>query len=281
MHVRRTLLTMPALLCFSTTAVLAQGQALPTTQPAIVTIYREQVKTGRAADHERIEAGWPAAFAKAKSTGYYLAMTSLTGTPEAWFLQPYASNAAIGDEMKMINGDTALSAELARLARADAEVIDNLRIIQTRARPDLSHGAFPDLTKVRFWEVTTFRVRPGHAADFEAAAKAYGAAVDRAGTGASYRIYEVMAGLTGGNTYYVFSSVTSYAEFDAMEANGQKTWQSLTADEQATMQKFSNEALFNSETNRFALNPTMSYVAPETRATDPAFWMPKRAARRP
>lgn len=280
MRASRSLMTLSSLLCFGTSALLAQAQGLPTTQPTIVNIYREQVKVGREADHERIEAGWPAAFAKAKSTGYYFALTSLTGTPEAWFMQPYASNAAIGDELKMISGDTALSAELARLSRADAEVIDNLRVIQARARPDLSHGDFPDLTKVRFYEITTFRVRPGHEAEFEAAAKAYGAATDRAGTGAHYRVYEVMAGLPG-NTYYVFSSVTSYAEFDAMEASGQKTWQSLTADEQATMQKFSTDALINAETNRFALNPTMSYVAPETRATDPAFWMPKRAARRP
>jgi hypothetical protein len=281
MHVRRALFTSCAMLCFSASAVLAQGQGMPTTQPPIVTIYREQVKVGRAADHERIEAGWPAAYAKAKSTGYYLALTSLTGSPEAWFVEAYASNGAIGDEMKMTSGDTALSAELARLARADAEVIDNLRIIQTRARTDLSHGAYPDLSKMRFWEITTFRVRPGRAADFEAAAKAYGAASDRAGTGANYRVYEVTAGLTGGNTYYIFSSVESYGEFDSMDANGQKTWQALTADEQATMQKFSGEALINTETNRFALNPTMSYVSAETRATDPSFWMPKRAARRP
>jgi len=66
-----------------------------------------------------------------------------------------------------------------------------------------------------------------------------------------------------------------------MMASGQKTMQSFTPEERATMQKFSTEALVNSETNRFALNATMSYVSAETRATDPAFWMPKRPARRP
>jgi hypothetical protein len=182
--------------------------------------------------------------------------------------------------MKLESSDTVLAADLARLSRADAEVLNDFRTIQAMARPDLSHGTFPDLTKVRFWEVLTFRVRPGHEADFEAAAKVYGAATDRAATGASYRVYQVTAGMPG-PTYLIFSSVESYAQFDAMMAAGQKTMQGFTPDEMATMQKFSTDGVFSSETNRFALNPTMSYVAAETRATDPAFWMPKRPARRP
>jgi hypothetical protein len=79
----------------------------------------------------------------------------------------------------------------------------------------------------------------------------------------------------------VFATVDAYGQFDDMAANGQKTMQGMTAEETATMQKFSTDALINSESNRFALNPTMSYVAPATRATDVAFWMPKRATRRP
>lgn len=280
MEVTRRLLALPSLLCIGATALLAQNQPLPTSQPALLTIYREQVKPGRAAEHERIEAGWPAAFARAKSPNYYLAMTSLTGPNEAWFLAPFASNAVVADEMKLESSDTTLAAELTRLSRADAEVLNEYRVIQTAARLDLSHGAFPDLAKVRYWEVLTFRVRPGHEADFEAAAKAYGAATDRAATGASYRVYQVTAGMPE-PTYLIFSSVESYAQFDAMMAGGQKTMQGFTPEEMATMQKFSTDGVISSETNRFALNPTMSYVAAETRATDPSFWMPKRPARRP
>ena len=143
-----------------------------------------------------------------------------------------------------------------------------------------SHGAFPNLAKQRYWEITIFRVRPGHVMDFEAAAKAYGTATDRTAPGFSYRVFEVTAGMPG-PTYLVFASVESYAQFDDMMANGMKTMQSLTPEERTTLQKFSADGLLNSETNRFQLNPVMSYVSPETRATDPTFWMPKRPARRP
>lgn len=280
MNVTRILLAVPSLLCIGASAVLAQNPPLPTSQPALLNIYREQVKVGFTSEHERIEAGWPAAFARAKSPNYYLAMTSLTGPNEAWFLEPLASNAAYGDELKLQSSDTVLAADLRRLSRADGDVLSDSRTIQLVARPDLSHGAFPDLTKVRFWEVLTFRVRPGHEPDFEAAAKAYGTATDRAATGASYRVYQVTAGMPG-PTYLIFSSVESYAQFDAMTAAGQKTMQGATPEEMATLQKFSTDGVISSETNRFALNPTMSYVSAETRATDPSFWMPKRPARRP
>src|SRR2546422_5346110 len=172
MNPKLSLFALPAL--FVTGVGTALAQALPTSQPALIQIFREQVKLGRAAEHARIEAGWPAAFAKAKSPNHYLAMTSLTGASEAWFIVPYASNAVAADEMKLEESDTTLAAELQRLSRADAEVLNDSRSIQAVARTDLSHGAFPNLAKQRYWEITIFRVRPGHVTDFEAAAKAYG-----------------------------------------------------------------------------------------------------------
>lgn len=265
--------------CLLISATGAMAQALPTSQPAMLTIIREQVKLGHGAEHERIEAGWPAAFAKAKSPAYYLAMTSLTGASEAWFVVPFATNAANADEMKLESSDTVLAAELGRLSRADAEVLSDSRTIQAVARPELSHGDFPDLAKMRYWEISIFRVRPGHDADFAAAAKAYGAATDRSGSGVTFRVYSVTAGMPE-PTYLIFQTVGAYADFDAMTAGGRKTMQSFTPDEQTVMQKFFTDALINQETNRFALNPTMSYVSPETRATDVAFWTPKRPARR-
>jgi hypothetical protein len=276
MNLRFSFVALPALLAAS--AAVAQG--LPTSQPTQVTIIREQVKLGRGADHARIEAGWPAAFAKAKSPTYYLAMTSLTGASEAWFVVPYASNAAAGDEMKLDATDTVLAAELRRLSRADAEVLNESRTIQTMARPDLSHGAFPDMAKQRFWEVSLYRVRPGHDAEFEAAAKAYGAAAERVAPGVSYRVYAVTAGMTA-PAYFIFASVESYAQFDQRTADGQKIFQSFTPDELATINKFFTDAEINEESNRFQLDPQMSYVPAATRATDPSFWMPKRVARRP
>jgi hypothetical protein len=261
-----------------------QGQGLPVTQPSLVTIIREDVKPGRAGDHARIESGWPAAFGRVNSPDYYLAMVSLTGTPQAWYIIPATSNAAYGEQMKRYDKDPTTSAELERLARADAEVLEGMRTIQAMARPDLSMGAFPDLSTQRFWEISIVRVRLGHEDEFDAGAKAYGSAAQRAAPNAQFRIYQVSAGMPT-PTYIIFSSVANYGDFDQMTADGMKTMQSATAAEQAALQKFSTDAALSWETNRFRLDPRQSYVARETRASDPAFWGPmptaRPAARRP
>jgi hypothetical protein len=256
----------------------AFAQALPTTQPNFLQIVREEVKVGRDAEHTKIEAGWPAAFEKAKSPSHYLAMVSMTGPPEAWFVIPFESHAAMAAQMAS-ESEPALAAELARLSRADAEVLNGSRTILARARKDLSYGAFPDTGKQRFWEITIFRVRPGREDAFAAAAKAYAAAVARAGADVGFRVYQVMAGMPE-PTYLIFSSATSYADFDKFMAADVAIMKAFTPEDAKTFEKFFDGAI-SSETHRFRLSPEMSYVPKETRAEDPAFWMPKKPAAKP
>jgi len=251
------------------------GQGLPTSQPNMLQIFREEVKAGHDADHTKTEAGWPAAFEKAKFPYFSLGLVALTGTSEAWFLVPYDSNQVMGDALRRQSDDPVLSAELAKLSRADAEHITGVRSILAAARKDLSRGAFPDPGKQRFWEVTMFRVRPGHEEDFAAAAKAYGTAAGRSAPNTAYRVYEVTAGMPS-PTYLVISSVPSYAEFDKTTAEGEATMKGASPQEQSVLQKFGADALINSETFRFRLDPEMSYVPNEVKAQDPAFWTPKK-----
>jgi hypothetical protein len=265
-------LTPVALVLSGAGTALAQG--LPTSQPPYITIYRESVKTGRTADHAKIEAGWPAAFAKANSPTTYLALTSMTGDNEAWFLVPSASYAAMEADMKRNEANPALTAELDRLSRADAEVVDEVQTMLLRARPDLSLGAFPNLAKVRYYEVTTFRVRLGQQAAFEAASKTWMASAKRNAPNTAYRTYGLAAGGSAA-TYLVFTSLESYGEMDQLAANGDKIWAGMTPDEVATMEKAVG-GIASIQTQHFRVDPTMSYVDEATRNQDPAFWRPKQ-----
>jgi hypothetical protein len=272
LHAPRKLLTLIA----SILVPLAAGaQSLPTSQPNLLTITREEVKVGRTADHAKIEAGWPAAYEKAKSPDYYLALVSMTGPAEAWYVSTYNSHAALGDSMKRDDADPVLTAELQRLSRADGDVLNSVRTMHAAARKELSYGAFPDLAKARFLEVTWFRVRPGHEQHFEAAAKAYGAATKRAATNASFRVYQVVAGVPG-PTYLVFSSTEALGGFDQAMADDEKVMKGASTEEMAVLQKFMLEGVVNVETQRFRVDPAQSYVPREIRAQDPAFWMPKK-----
>ena len=272
---RKTLSSL-TLLALAATATSALAQGMPTSQPKFLQIYREQVKMGRSADHAKWEAGWPAAYEKNKSPYSYIALSSLTGPNEVWYVSPLASQAAYGESMAREDGDPALRAELDRLSRGDAEFVSESTSLQALARPDLSYGNFPDLAMMRFWAITTFRVKPGHDDAFVAAAKAWAAANARSATGASWRTYEVVAGAADG-TYLVFSSHASFADFDKAATNSEATFKGLTAEERTALDKWSSEAALSQVTNRFRLDPGQSFVPAETRQKDPAFWMPKPA----
>jgi hypothetical protein len=254
----------------------ALAQSLPTSQPALLSITREEVKPGRAADHAKVEAGWPAAYEKVKSPDYYLALVSITGTNEVWYVSPYASHDAQGASMARDDEPT-LAAELNRLSKADGDLLTGIRRWHARARTDLSYGTYPDLTKMRFWEITTFRVRPGHERHFAEAAKAYVAASGRANSKSAFRTYEVIAGAVG-STYLIFSSVASFADFDQTMGTDEAVMKAATTDEGTLLQKFMSEGVITVETQRFRLDPVQTYVSKEVRAGDPAFWLPKKPA---
>lgn len=265
-------LTLLALVAGSAAPALAQG--MPTTQPKFMHVFREQIKPGRSAEHAKWEAGWPAAYEKVKSPYHYIALQSMTGPSEVWYVVPLASQAAYGEMVAADDKDPALAAELERLNKGDAEFRAEESALQAVAMPELSHGAFPAPGKMKYYEITTFRIRPGHQDAWMAATKAYKAAAARSAPNASWRTYDVVAGAPGG-TFLIFSSVGAFAEFDRMMAEGEATWKGMTAEESAALGKFMKEGLLTTTTNRYRLDPVQSYVNAETKAMDPAFWAKK------
>lgn len=272
---RRSQLSLAVLALVASGSSNALAQAVPATQPKFLHIFREQVKPNRGAEHAQWETGWPAAYEKAKATTPYLALSAITGPQEVWYVTPYASQAAYGETMAWEEAQPGLTAELERLAKGDAEFLAEANALQLAAAPELSHGAYPDLAKQRYWEITTWRLRPGHEAAFGAAAKAYKAAVSRSASGANWRAYRVVAGAPE-PTYLIFSSVASFGEFDKMAADGEAAMKGATAEEMATLDKFMKESVLSVATNRYRLDPRQSFVDAATKAKDPAFWSPKK-----
>lgn len=268
---RKTHVSLAVLALVVSVSASAVAQSIPATQPKFMHIYREQVKPARVAEHASWEAGWPAAFEKAKSPYAYIALQSLTGPQEVWYVAPYASQAAYGDSMKWEESQPGLIGEYDRLAKGDAEFLAESNALQVVAEPGLSHGAYPDIAMQRFWEITTFRIRPGHEAEWIAATNAYKAAAARSAPKANWRTYRVVAGAPDG-TFLVFSSVAAFGEFDRMAADGEATMKGATAEEMGVLGKFMRESVITVSTQRYRLDPKQSYVDAATKAKDPAFW---------
>jgi hypothetical protein len=197
----------------------------------------------------------------------------MTGPTEALYLIPYDSNAAEAEAMKRQDKDPALSAELGRLSLRDSEFINSATTIQTTARTDLSLGSFPNVSKIRFYEISTFSVKQGQDEKFDALAKTYAALRKRVTPDTSYRVYVVSAGMPD-PTYFVLTSVSDYADFDKLQADGEKAWAAMTPAEKAVLDTW-GQVVDRSITNRYRVDPVQSYVSKEVRASDPDFWVSK------
>jgi hypothetical protein len=264
----------------ATCLVLSAGVPLaaqePPPPPKVLQIYREEVKPGKGPAHEKIEAGWPRAFAKANWPNHYLAIVSLTGPSEAWFASGYDSFAAWEKNQTEMDKNPALKAEDDRLVEKDGELLSGGRGLVETYREDLSRNPNVDLSKVRYFRISTFRVRPGHDSDFSDAVKIVKGAYDKIGFPVAWATYQVSAGMPG-PTYVVWIPMRSLAESDAAMQASKALMEAEGEDGQKALKKAASDGYVFVETNIFSVSPGMSYPPKEFVAKDPAFWAPKPA----
>lgn len=275
----RTLALGPLCLSLSfTSGLLADSAPQVGGPPKVLQIYREEVKPGKMAAHQKMEANWPRLFAKANFPSNYLAIESITGPNEAWFLSGYGSFADWGKDTEVLEKNPALKAELERLGAQDAELLSGVRSIVAFLREDMSYLSNTiNVTKDRFFRITTIRARPGHEADFKDAAKLVRDAYEKSKTEIPWAVYQVSAGMPG-PTYLIFTPMKSLADADAGLAR-MKTIQDAEGEEgQKAISKHASDGYSSLESNLFAFSPKMSYPSKEFIAADPAYWAPKPAA---
>ncbi|HEV2064458.1 MAG TPA: hypothetical protein VGS00_07905 [Thermoanaerobaculia bacterium] len=261
----------------ATSSLLAQTPAAPGGPPKVLQIFREEVKPGKSVAHEKWETGWPRAFAKANWPTRFLAITSLSGPSEAWFLTGHESFAAWEKDRQNFDKAAALKAEDDRLSAGDGEFLSASRSIVAALREDLSNKPNITLGKMRYFRIVMYRVRPGHETDFADAAKIVREAYEKAKVDFPWAVYQIVSGMPG-PTYLVFAPMKSLEEIDAAQARS-KTIQEAEGEENGKkLQKLSSDGFLTTESNIYAFSPKMSYVAPEVASADPDFWTPKPAA---
>lgn len=259
------------LLFFSALPLAAQDAP-----PGYLQIFREEVKPGHAGSHEITEAAWPRAFAKAKLKNHYLAMTTVYGAPEAWFMEGHETMAELEESNKAIESAQGLTAELDKLSQADAANISGARAFLGRYRPELSSPGKVDVAKTRVWEVLIFQVRPGHEADFNEAAKLYKSTVEQAKIDFPWATYEVLAGMPG-PVYLVLLPHLTLTEIDPATGVGAQLGKAFTEEAQKKLGSLS-EGYASVEDIVFNVSPQMSYMSDEFVARDPKFWARKPPA---
>jgi len=257
-------------------ALLAQAPPPNSGPPRVLQIFREEVKAGRAAAHQKWETGWPKAYAKANWPTNYLSVVSVTGPAEAWFMTGYESFAAWGKDTESFEANAAFKAEYDRLSEGDAQFLSGGRTIVGALREDLSTPVQVVLPKMRYFRVITFRVRPGHDSDFMDAAKMMRAGYEKANVQLAWATYQIVSGMQT-PAFMVFIPMKSLDEIDTGLANGRKVADAQGEENVKKLAKMSADGYLSVETNIYAFDPKMSYPAKDFAAADPEFWNPKPA----
>jgi len=254
--------------------VLAQAGSSGWPAPKVLQIFREEIKPGKAAAHEVVEAGWPRAFASAKWPTNYLAVTSVTGPSEAWFFTGYDSFAAWETDTRNVDKNAGLKKELDQLEAKDGELRSGGRSLVAFYREDLSNQPNADLPKMRYFRIITFRVKPGHEAKFGEAAKIVKAGYEKAKLTQTWYAYQIYSGMVT-PTFLVFIPLKSLDEVDTAFAQTKTLQDAEGEDNVKKLQTISADSYNAVEANIFAFNPKMSYASKEWAAEDPEFWKPK------
>jgi len=246
----------------------------PTEPPPVLRIFREDIKEGKGAAHEKSEAKFAQAMLKNKYPVNSLGMTSVSGTNQAWFLEAHASFASIGQSQAALD-----SPEFGTLDILDAESRASSRSWIAVYRADMSYHAkelVETLPKARYFNVITFRVRQGKDEEFAAVAKAAVAALAKSGSDQSAVAYQIVSGAPSG-TYLLFEPTASLKTLDDQPARSQAFARAMGDSGMKKFMKDVADAVASTEAVLFQFNPKMSYVSKDFAAVDPDFWTPKPA----
>jgi hypothetical protein len=266
-----------AVACSSVAAAQEKSQGTASI-PKVLTITREFTKPGKAGMvHDKAESAFVQAFRNAKWPTHYLGMTSLSGKQRALFLTSYPSFEAWEKDNAAVAKNTALSAALDRAGMADGELLESMDQGIFVFNEELSLRPMPDISRMRYLEISVFHVRPGHGKEWEQLVKMVKAAYEKAVPEVHWGMFEQIYGGDGG-TYLALTARKTLAEVDRGFQEDKQFEAAVGEEGMKKMDELFGASVSSSSQQLFAFNPHMSYVSEEWIKADPEFWKPKAAA---
>jgi hypothetical protein len=247
--------------------------------PPVLLIVREDIKPGKMPAHNIHSASFARIFRQLQTPSYRIAMVPVAGseneviyiTPLDTFKEMEETGRETDKRMSGVNGST--KSELDRLDKEAPDLHAGMRDMFAVYRPELSYDAGVTLPQMRYFAITTVRVRPGQEDQYaEYVRNLTNVARAKAKVELHVAAFQVIAG-SPTTTYMFFRPMKSLAEYDLKV--GTRVRDAMSEDQRKKADKLAGETVVFSETSVYAFNPQMSYVPKEFVAADPTFWTPK------
>jgi hypothetical protein len=263
---------------FSQALAQAPNEPAP---PKVLYIVREEIKPGMMGTHNTHSANYANIFRTLATPNYRIAMVPVAGSEnEVVYVTGIDSFKQLEDMLsatnKKLGGVSGTNkTELDRLNKEAPALHAAMRDMFALFRPDLSYNPGVDVRTMRYFSITTLRVRPGRDAQFAEYAQKLIAAARKAKVDNYHTaLFQIVSGAPAG-TYLLFRPMKSLSEFD--DPIGMKVRAALGNDERKDLDKEAGEIYLSSETSTYLFEPNMSYVEKDFAAGDPSFWTPKPA----
>jgi hypothetical protein len=256
----------PGVLGIKTAAAQDQAGSGTTEPPKVLVTIREFLKTSTTpSQHARTEEA-VAQSLRMGNMAHYFGMNSLTGQARSVFFLPYDSLA----DWQKDNEATQKNSGYEQAQGNDSALLESSNTTVWSYRKDMSLRAPVKIAHMRYVELTLFRIRPGHAQDFENAAKNYMSMMQ--GTASSHwAMYQSMYGASG-QSYLVVTPMVSLGEMDQSQADERKAMTAASGDDMAKLTQLMQASIAESTSNIFEMDPRISNVPDAWAQQDPSFW---------
>ena len=251
----------------------------PNDPPNLLAIYREEVRPGKGAAHTANEQAWAAAFTKGQAPIQWLAMTTLAGPSEAWFLSAYDSYAAFEKVEKAMEGSAALSAEQDKFSSQESDLLSRTSAIIARYQPAMSYQPKVSIAQMRYMQIDVVQLKPGHGGDYTEAWRSIVAAHEKAKLNEHWAVYAVQGGMPTGTFLFIYP-LKSLEHLDGVQAmhTGNEYRDAVGESGRARQNQLTRDGVEMQQTFLFAFQPRMSLLSKEFIDQDSAYWSPKPAA---
>jgi hypothetical protein len=260
---------------------VAQTPAEEHGPPKVLLFVREDIKPGMMAAHNKHSASYAAIFSRLQTPNHRIAMVPVAGNEnEVVYLTGCDSFADLEKllnetEKKLSKVNVSTQSELDRLDKEAGALHAGMRDVMAVYRPELSFNPGAPIPQMRYFSVSTVRIRPGNEAKYvDYLQKTLNVARTKAKLPENFHIavYQVISGAPSG-TFLVFRPMKSLAELD--NPIGRTVRNAMTEDMKKDADKANSEAVISSETATYAFMPRLSFLPKEFTSMDAAFWTPQ------
>lgn len=236
--------------------------------PAVLQVNREFLRIGHHADVLEIERQSVQGQAELKSPHSYLALTSMSGPDELWWLHGFDSYAGIDQEWAKVRAVPGLMEQWSRTPKLKSDMVSGSGEMFAHFRDDLSYGGGLTGNRTRYLIITTVTVAPGHGGDFAELRRQIRAGHERARAADNLAVYHVDSGMPDG-TYLMFTFAASLDEAGTVMQYRSRSQERAANEPLAVL---TAKSIQQSQTVVFAVNPEISFPAGEWIQSDPEFW---------